>query len=141
MMQRFCTASVLVACITLMWGCMDDDPYIHCPLSNSIEQACVQADDSVAYTCVVGSHPFCSEQICVSWVESEPFCSRGCEQDSDCEGQAHCLQHLDNPTSASVPTRVCVPDAFLCGDGTCQSHESNSACPADCSSSTGLVGD
>ena len=140
MARRLCTWLGLMALGVVFTGCMEDDPYIHCPFSNSIEQTCVQAQDSVGYTCVVGSHPFCSEQLCVSWVESEPFCSRGCEKDADCEGNAHCLQHLDNPANSSVPPRVCVPDGFLCGDGTCQSHEATGACPVDCDSSSGLSG-
>ena len=132
MLQRLTTALGLCVAVSLLGGCAEDDSYIHCPFSKSIEQTCVQAEDSVGYTCVVGSHPFCNEELCVSWVESEPFCSRGCEQDADCEGNARCLQHLQNPVSAQVPPKVCVPDAFLCGDGDCQSHESASTCSLDC---------
>lgn len=137
MVQRFCIALVLGVWVSLLAGCMEDDPYIHCPFSKSIDETCVQSDDSVGYTCVVGSHPFCSEQLCVSWVESEPFCSRGCEQDADCEGSAHCLQHLQNPANPEIPPKVCVPDGFLCGDGTCQGHESGSTCALDCGSGVG----
>ena len=125
--------AVLMTSLLALAGCVEEDPYIHCPFSNTIEKTCVQNKDAVGFTCVVASHPFCSEKICVSWVESDPFCSRGCEADGDCPNGGRCVEHLDNPSNPDVPSRVCVTEATLCGDGICQDHEASSdACNADC---------
>ena len=47
--------------LALTPGCADEEVCIDCPFSNSIEESCTSLDETVAFTCVVESHPFCLE--------------------------------------------------------------------------------
>jgi len=84
-------------------GCADEEVFIDCPFSNSIESSCSSLDDTVAFTCVVESHPFCLDEICASWEGSRSFCTQRCEVDVDCPAESTCKE--------SLSLSFCVPDA------------------------------
>jgi hypothetical protein len=94
------------ALMTLASGlgaCADEELFIDCPFSNSIETSCSSLDDTVAFTCVVESHPFCLEEICASWEGSRSFCTQPCEIDVDCPAESTCRESLN--------LSFCVPNA------------------------------
>jgi hypothetical protein len=86
-------------------SCADEETFIDCPFSNSIVESCDSQDPTVAFTCVVESHPFCPEQLCVSWEGSRSFCSQSCTDDVDCPAASTCR--------ASLSLSFCVPDEEL----------------------------
>ena len=84
-------------------SCADEEVFIDCPLSNSIEASCTSLDETVAFTCVVESHPFCLDKICASWEGSRSFCTQSCTVDGDdCPESSSCQTSLD--------ISFCVPD-------------------------------
>ena len=88
--------------LALTPGCADEEVFIDCPFSNSIEESCTSLDETVAFTCVVESHPFCLEEICASWEGSRSFSTEACEADVDCPAESTCKQ--------SLGLKFCVPD-------------------------------
>ena len=97
--------ALVAACALTLAGCADEEVFIDCPFSNSIEASCSSYDDTVAFTCVVESHPFCLEEICASWEGSRSFCTQPCEVDVDCPADSACKQSLD--------LKFCVPNAEI----------------------------
>lgn len=77
-----------------MAGCSADDLFTSCPLSASIEAACEADQATTTYTCVVEEHPLCNEQVCAAWGDSEPFCSRKCDDDDGCPAGSVCESYL-----------------------------------------------
>jgi hypothetical protein len=90
-------------------SCADEETFIDCPFSNSIEESCTSYDATVAFTCVVESHPFCPDQICASWEGSRSFCSQACTDDVDCPEASTCR--------TSLSLSFCVPDEELSSGG------------------------
>lgn len=84
----------LLALTSGLGACADEELFIDCPFSNSIETSCSSLDDTVAFTCVVESHPFCLDEICASWEGSRSFCTQPCEVDADCPAESICKDSL-----------------------------------------------
>ncbi len=84
-------AAILALCVA---GCSAEDIGDPCPLSEAIEAACQEEQDTTTYTCVVAEHPSCNEQVCAAWGSAEPFCSRTCETDAECPGSYTCEDYL-----------------------------------------------
>ena len=103
--KTLCITALALAGLLGMSGCADEEEYIDCPFSNSIEASCTSLDDTVAFTCVVESHPFCQDKICASWEGSRSFCTMACEIDEDCPSASTC--------QSSLSLNFCVPDAEL----------------------------
>ena len=107
-MRRTSVILLLAASSLLAWasvhGCTEDPMFSDCPFSKSIDQSCSSDDPTIGYTCVVGSHPYCEEEICATWAGSVPFCSRVCAGDSDCPAGSTCQTYLE--------TSFCVPDSI-----------------------------
>ena len=99
----FSLGMLFLVLATGITGCADEEVFIDCPFSNSIEASCSSLDDTVAFTCVVESHPFCLDEICASWEGSRSFCTQPCEVDADCPAESTCKDSLN--------LSFCVPDA------------------------------
>lgn len=82
------------AVMLLAGGCSAEDIGDPCPLSEAIEAACQEEQDTTTYTCVVEEHPTCNEQVCAAWGDAEAFCSRKCDADTDCPGGYTCEDYL-----------------------------------------------
>jgi hypothetical protein len=80
-------------------------PFEPCPLSQSILNVCAEDAEGTVITCVVESHPMCTDGICASWEGSEPFCSNPCDTDADCPSGSACLDYL--------ALSFCVPEASI----------------------------
>jgi len=104
-MRPFMTACVVVLLAFFPAGCDEDEAFPACPMSPSILEACRDESPSTALTCVVAQHPMCDEQICAMWENSEPFCTRACEQDGDCRAGSSCQSYLSFD--------LCVPDGVV----------------------------
>ena len=101
--MTFLIALLLLSLSAAIGGCADEEVFIDCPFSNSIETSCSSLDETVAFTCVVESHPFCLEEICASWEGSRSFCTQACELDVDCPAESTC--------KASLNLKFCVPNS------------------------------
>ena len=107
MISLFLRLALVIALSAAAGACMEEEEFIHCPFSNSIDESCSADDPTIDFTCVVGSHPFCSQELCVSWEGSEPFCTLPCAEDADCPGSSVCRTHLES--------QFCVPTSALSG--------------------------
>ncbi len=90
-------------------GCADETLFLACPFDKTVNENCAQGDGSANFTCVVTDHPQCPEDICLSWKNSEPFCSRPCTVGGhECPDDSKCatFNDIDN-------VRYCVSNAVL----------------------------
>jgi hypothetical protein len=101
-LRRWMPSMLLGICLMGPGACGDDNMFSPCPFSNSIEESC--SEDTAKYTCVVAAHPYCDEQVCLSWLESAPFCTQVCQADTDCPSGSTCRDYLEDS--------YCVPDSY-----------------------------
>lgn len=107
-MTRFIIAAfALLAFSTL--GCAEEEEFAACPFDQTITQNCAKGDGTASFTCVVEAHPQCPDSICLSWKNSEPFCTKPCTPGGlECPSGSKCATY--NETNAKF---FCVQDHIL----------------------------
>ena len=101
-LQLAALALVASLCAASLVACDPEPLYSSCRFSHSIEAACLAEAETTIYSCVVApkeateenpatnGHPSCLEKICASYLGSDPFCTRACEDDSACPSDSAC---------------------------------------------------
>jgi hypothetical protein len=108
-MQRILLSLALLLAVSLV-GCTDEELFGACPFDNTILQNCDAGDGTGArFTCVVEAHPQCAEDICLSWKNSAPFCTRRCTPGGgECPASSKCATYNE-----SQGKYFCVSDVTL----------------------------
>ncbi len=100
---------VLFALAFGLFGCANDELFGDCPFDDTIIENCNAGDSGAQFTCVVETHPQCAEDVCLSWKNSQPFCTRRCTSGGgECPSGSLCAEY-----NAAQGKYFCVPESLI----------------------------